>query len=72
MVLQRDKRWIGKRASLAAGFNTWPINRPHFTYDWFDERELVVAINWDNRSSDPVWYIALELRLPRWLARLLP
>lgn len=70
--MRRDKQWKGKRASLAAGFDTWPINRPHLSYSWFDEQELAITLNWGNGNSDPVWYASVELRLPIWLARRLP
>jgi len=51
--------------------NARAINRPHFSTCWIDDDHYDVALSWGNGSSDPVWFVSLNVTVPPRVARYL-
>ena len=58
--------------SVFAEFHASSLNRPHFSYYWTDHDRVGLSLDWGNGSSDPVFNVTLELRVPHWIERYLP
>jgi hypothetical protein len=53
-------RW--RNYSTLIELNAWPINRPHCSFDWYDENECGIAFAWSNGNSDPVFCLTITAR----------
>ncbi len=42
-------------------WNWWPINRPRFYAERWDDKKVGIWVDWGNGNSDPVWTLGVEI-----------
>jgi hypothetical protein len=52
------RKW--RNYALMIEANTWPINRPRASVDWYDQDECGLSISWSNGNSDPVICVTIS------------